>query len=632
MAMRKNRTKTTGQRPSKQALLLLRVSTPRQMQTDDDPEGISLPTQREACQRKARELGLAIVDEYIEPGNTGTAIAKRPVFRQMMQRIRDERNIDHIITYSTSRMNRNWKENGAVLLELAGLGVTLVSATENVNADTAEGELLQGIYAVINGFRSRQDGEDIQRKMTYKASKGGTVHRAPLGYLNVKKRVDGRMVSSIIIDDERAPLIRLAFELYATGRYSYKALQAKLTEAGLRTRPNGRYGARPISIYRLGTMLQDRYYLGYVEWGGVEYQGKHEPLIAQELFDRVQRVLLAERGGGNRERTHNHYLKGVVWCERCKRRLIVMRGKNKRGDLYFYYLCRGRQDRSGCDLPYLSVAKVEKAVAAHYATVRLPQDFCERVTALMDDAAESKQATARQLRGSIEKELAELDIREDRYLDLYGEGELPKAKLNQRLKTIHDDRAKLQHQLDALHGELETGRAILTSAMNLLDNPRALYEEAKTPARRVLNKAIFTKLYVDDLGDGPTVTNDELSEPFATVIYARRAEAGLERDSVRRAALEAMQAVDGPDTATDCEEHDALRWLEAELGDVWTRAEDGSQDGLSKGQERRRGDLLEEITPGLTGAVLLSRSLVGACSSRTAMVPPVGLEPTLDGF
>jgi DNA invertase Pin-like site-specific DNA recombinase len=115
------------------------VSTPRQMQTDDDPEGISLPTQREACQRKARELGLAIADEYIEPGNTGTAIAKRPVFRQMMQRIRDERDVDHIITYSTSRMNRNWKENGAVLLELAGLGVTLVSATENVNADTAEG-------------------------------------------------------------------------------------------------------------------------------------------------------------------------------------------------------------------------------------------------------------------------------------------------------------------------------------------------------------------------------------------------------------------------------------------------------------------------------------------------------------
>ena len=98
MAMRKKGGKKTGQPILEQALLLLRVSTPRQMQTDDDPEGISLPTQREACQRKARELGLTIVDEYIEPGNTGTAIAKRPVFRQMMQRIHGERDVDHIIT------------------------------------------------------------------------------------------------------------------------------------------------------------------------------------------------------------------------------------------------------------------------------------------------------------------------------------------------------------------------------------------------------------------------------------------------------------------------------------------------------------------------------------------------------
>ncbi|MGB8227764.1 MAG: zinc ribbon domain-containing protein, partial [Pseudonocardiaceae bacterium] len=320
--------------------------------------------------------------------------------------------------------------------------------------------------------------------------------------------------------------------------------------------------------------------------------------------------------------------------------LIIMRGKSKSGDLYFYYLCRGRQARLGCDLPYFSVAKVEKAVAAHYATVRLTRNFCERAIALMDDAVESKQITALQFTGSIEKELAELDIREDRYLDLYGEGELPKAKLNERLKTIHDDRAKLQRQLDALQGELETGRAILISAMDLLDDPRALYEEAKTPARKVLNKAIFTKLRIDDLGNGPTVTGDELKEPFATVIYARRAEAGLERDEVRRAALEAVRAAEDEDIDT-AETHntggnsdgetETLRWLEDELADVWARSESGNPSGLPRGLGRHRGDLPEEIAPDLTGAVLLTRSLVGACSSRTAMVPLVGVEPTLDG-
>jgi len=49
------------------------------------------------------------------------------------------------------------------------------------------------------------------------------------------------------------------------------------------------------------------------------------------------------------------------------------------------------------------------------------------------------------------------------------------------------------------------------------------------------------------------------------------------------------------------------RWLEADLRDVWTRSDGSSLDRLTKGLERHRGDLLTEITPELTGAVLLSR-------------------------
>ena len=119
--------------------------------------------------------------------------------------------------------------------------------------------------------------------------------------------------------------------------------------------------------------------------------------------------------------------------------------------------------------------------------------------------------------------------------------------------------------------------------MNLLDNPRALYEEAKTPARRVLNKAIFTKLYIDDLGEGPTVTNDELTEPFATIIYTRRAEAHLEQGSVRRAALDTVQTVEGPDTDASGREVDTLRWLQPELADGWAQSDGREPDTLGTG-------------------------------------------------
>lgn len=53
--------------PGSRAVLYLRVSSKGQVNTDYDPEGISIPAQRASCQRKADQLGLTVVAEYVEP-------------------------------------------------------------------------------------------------------------------------------------------------------------------------------------------------------------------------------------------------------------------------------------------------------------------------------------------------------------------------------------------------------------------------------------------------------------------------------------------------------------------------------------------------------------------------------------
>src|SRR5215217_416367 len=89
----------------KRAVLYLRVSSKRQMDTaaDIDPEGNSIPTQREATQAKAKALGVIVIDEYVEPGKSAKSIDKRPVFQEMMRRIADKRDVDCVIVYQMSR-------------------------------------------------------------------------------------------------------------------------------------------------------------------------------------------------------------------------------------------------------------------------------------------------------------------------------------------------------------------------------------------------------------------------------------------------------------------------------------------------------------------------------------------------
>ncbi|KEP72875.1 hypothetical protein HR12_39460 [Microbacterium sp. SUBG005] len=175
-------------------MLYLRVSSKKQVATDYDPEGISLPAQRQACERKVEQMGLEIVEEYVEPGRVGNERIRRPKFQEMLERIKRQRDIDYVIVYKLSRLHRNRYDEAFTMAELQRRGVTLVSATESIDG-TPVGQLMQGILSAFNQYRSAEDGADIAYKLGEKAKKGGTVFMAPLGYINVGVRIEDREVA-----------------------------------------------------------------------------------------------------------------------------------------------------------------------------------------------------------------------------------------------------------------------------------------------------------------------------------------------------------------------------------------------------------------------------------------------------
>lgn len=374
------------------AVIYLRVSSTRQMGRDYDPEGISIPAQRVACHRRAEQLGLLIADEYVEPGRSATEMTKRGEFRRMLARIRGTGDIDHVIVYKLSRLARNRVDDALIMADLRQRGVTLISATESVD-NTPVGQLMHGILATFNEYQSRESGADIAYKMGQKARSGGTIGRARLGYLNHVDRTHGRDIRTIIVDPERAPLIRRGFELFAAGNLTLDQLSERLYRHGLRTRPTAQHQAQRVSLSKLARMLRDRYYLGYITYRGEELPGRHQPLIDQHLFDRVQAVLAARTTSGGRRRIHHHYLKGTLYCGHCHRagatgRMIIQHTVTRRRDEYTYFFCRNRQQGT-CPAPYVNVAIAEDAVERYYATVSHQQIADAQATLTKTDAADN---------------------------------------------------------------------------------------------------------------------------------------------------------------------------------------------------------------------------------------------------
>ena len=117
----------TGAKRRKRAVLYLHVSTPNQVNTDFNPEGISIPAQRVTGQRKAESLDADIVKEFIEPGKTATNIDKRPKFQEIVAWVKAQRNIDYVIVYHFNRVFRDAVDAGMVKRDLKKVGTRIIS-------------------------------------------------------------------------------------------------------------------------------------------------------------------------------------------------------------------------------------------------------------------------------------------------------------------------------------------------------------------------------------------------------------------------------------------------------------------------------------------------------------------------
>jgi DNA invertase Pin-like site-specific DNA recombinase len=287
---REDAVRTNGGTPSgtKRAVIYLRVSTNDQLKTDYDADGFSIRAQREACERKAGELGAVVVEEFVDRGESARS-ADRPDLQRMLTYLRSTGGIDFVIVHKVDRLARSREDDMAIVVAIRQANAKLVSATENID-ETPQGKLLHGIMATIAEFYSANLATEARKGMRHKAMSGGTVSMAPMGYLNARERLDGgKEVRTVVLDPERAQHVQWIFEAYASGNWSMREIADELNRRGLRKRgTRGGLAGIPIPVSYVEVILKNPYYTGVVVFDGVEYPGRHHALVDHETFEQVQ--------------------------------------------------------------------------------------------------------------------------------------------------------------------------------------------------------------------------------------------------------------------------------------------------------------------------------------------------------
>jgi site-specific DNA recombinase len=498
----------------KAAVSYLRVSTRDQAYKGGEAEGFSIPAQREANRHKAASLGAIVVKEFVDRGESAKT-TQRPELQRMLEYVA-ENEVDYVIVHKVDRLARNREDDVEINRALGKAGVQLVSTTESID-ETPSGMLLHGIMSSIAEFYSRNLANEVMKGMTQKVRGGGTISRAPLGYRNVRiVDSEGREVRTVVVDDERAPLIRLAFELYATGQWTVASLADHLADRGLSTVTTPRVPSKPINEGKINKILVNPYYKGYVTFRGAAYSGKHEALIDELTWQQVQDILMTH-ASGERTRDHPHYLKSTVYCRTCGSRLVVQISKSKTGAYYPYFMCSGRHaKRTDCTQKAVLIEEVERRIEEHYERIALDPDFRNQVEAMLVEELKSAKAGAEDELRDLGRERDKLERQRDKLMQAHYEGAIPVDLLKREQDRIASGLLEITGKLEASNLHFDVIEANLKAALDLTENCGLAYKTAPDHVRKMFNQAFFKRILVGS----DTSVEAELAPPFDALLGA----------------------------------------------------------------------------------------------------------------
>lgn len=476
------------------AVSYLRVSTKEQAERDGDPEGYSIPAQRAANRRKAESLDATVVAEFVDRGESARS-ADRQALKDMLAYVRDEQ-IQYVIVHKVDRLARNRMDDVEITLALKKAGAILVSASENID-ETPSGMLLHGIMSSIAEFYSRNLATEVVKGMSQKALSGGTPGRAPIGYRNVIiSNEQGRPVRTVVIDEERGALIAWAFTAYATGEWTILKLAGELEKRGLTTVPSAKGPSKAVRRGQLHKILTNPYYKGVVTYRDAQYDGRHVALTDAATWNRVQEILETHRHG-EKEREHPHYLRSSLICGTCASRMIVTMTKNRYGTVYPYFICLGRhQKTTNCERRAAHIGVVEELVVEEYRRVQLSHESRVAIEKAVSHYLDQRGDLAAKEERSLLRQRQRLVDQRAKLLHAYYADALS-------LDLLKTEQARVSKQLDLVEEQLATHTSTvavqkhtLSQALDLLENCHRLYEQASDHDRRILNQAIFERIWI----------------------------------------------------------------------------------------------------------------------------------------
>lgn len=453
----------------------VRVSTEHQAE-----EGYSISEQTERLKNFCKAKEWTVYKVYTDAGISGAKL-DRPALNKMLSDAKNGK-IDMVLVYKLDRLSRSQKDILYIIEDILkpnNCGFT--SMTENFDTTTPFGMAMMGILAVF----AQLEREKIKERMVMGLDarvKGGKYKgggELPIGY-------DYDYVNSkLIVNPYEASQVKLIFDMFLKGHSIY-SISIYMNEHYTNKYSSYKHRAN------INRMLRCPIYIGKQTYKGEVYDADHEPIIDDETFYKVQKLM--------DERKKDPYLKnfkgkallsGLLRCKCCGAKYHLHSRKNRKGDgRYSYYECYSRAGTSpkmrrdiNCKSKFWRMETLDEIIINEIKKLKFDEDYLDKIIA----APVSKPVNNNKV---INDEIGKVNEQMGRLMELYSLGNMPIDMIANKMDELNDKKEKL---IESLVDENEIpSKMDKKEVLNILDAMDSIFESDD-----MLEKKNFIRSLID---------------------------------------------------------------------------------------------------------------------------------------
>lgn len=469
---------------------------PRVSSQEQATEGYSIGEQIERLTKYCEAMGWDIYKIYTDPGYSG-GNTDRPGLQTMLSDVRDGK-VDKVVVYKLDRLSRSQKDTMLLIEdEFLAHGVDFVSMSENFDTATPFGRAMIGILAVFAQLERENIKERtmIGKEARAKEGKWGGGSSKPIGYrYNVAKDL-------LEVDDYEAMQIREAIDLFLKGT-PLRTIETIFREKGYTF--IGRSG-KPSSWdpKRFRYVFSSKTYLGYIKYHDQWYKGEHEPIIDEETFNKLQKLLnqRAEdyKQTGLKPGAQTTYLGGLLYCKHCGGKYHKTMGGSKKYGRLYYYMCYSRSKKvkkmvkdPNCKNKGWRIEVLESMIFDEIKKLSIDPDYIGKLKKDKKDRLDSEPNKIE----ILEKEIKSIDDQISRFMDLYGIGKFTIDQVSDKVDPLNEKRNALAHELDKLNSE--SGKLSEEEALDIVNSFEDILERGEFNEIRLTIESLIYYIELDN--------------------------------------------------------------------------------------------------------------------------------------